>query len=69
MRDQSLGVLFGGGVDQTHSTNETWIYSSRSNEWEQVGDEARGSGANIMAAVVAPETGRSSRVSRWRPRQ
>ena len=34
-------VLFGGGPDQPGYTNETFTYSSRSNEWEQVSGRER----------------------------
>ena len=34
-------VLFGGGPDQPGFTNETFTYSSRSNEWKQVSGRER----------------------------
>ncbi len=35
-------LMFGGGGTRATWTNETYLYSSRSNEWEQVSDGERG---------------------------
>jgi len=29
-------VIFGGGVDRQHPTDETWLYRTGANKWWQV---------------------------------
>jgi N-acetylneuraminic acid mutarotase len=51
-------VLFGGGPDQAGWTNETFLYDSRANEWEQVpGFHDDVNAVSSVAAVGVPSSG------------